>query len=127
MKYTVDYLTDEKIVSIKMIGRLNYQTAEQFSKEAVKLAHKHYCTKYLLNHKETVMPKGSTNLHATGDELQQFGLKNTDKIAIIIESLNGNRKKLEPENRNSSWSDFKYFSAKNLQKAVDWLLETEQK
>ena len=118
MKYTIEYLTDKKIVALKMKGRLNFQSAEQYSKEAIKLAHQHYCTKFLFDHKETITPKGKFIIHATGDELQQFGFKNTDRIAIVI----GNRKIVEPENRNASWSDYKYFSIEDMQKAIDWLL-----
>ncbi len=34
MEYTVEYLEDKKIVQVKVKGRVNYQLAEQYSREA---------------------------------------------------------------------------------------------
>lgn len=125
MKYTIDYFPEKEFVSIKMRGRLNFQVAEEYSKEAIKLGHHNLCSKFLIDHQETILQKGITNVHATGDELQQFGFVKTDRIAIIVNKLNGSRKILEPENRNTSWSNFKYFSSNKVDKALDWLLESE--
>jgi len=124
MKYTVEYLTDKNVVDIKMRGRLNYQIAEQYSKEALKLAHQNDCTKFLFDHKDTTM-RGVTNIHASGDELQQFGFKNTDRIAIVIENRKSDPQFVESENRNNSWSLFKYFSPNNIDEAMDWLMRSE--
>ena len=125
MKYTIDYFPEKKFVSVKMNGRLNFQVAEEYSKEAIKLGHNNLCSKFLIDHQDTILKKGSTNVHATGDELQQFGFVKTDRIAIIVNKLNGSRKILEPENRNTSWSNFKYFTSNKVDKALDWLLESE--
>ena len=83
MKYSVEYLPDKEIVSVKINGRLNYKFAEQYSKEAVRLANINDCDKFLFNHTETILNGDGMNLHATGDELQQFGFKNNDRVAII--------------------------------------------
>jgi len=125
MKYTVDYLEDKKIVDIKINGRLNFQIAEEYSKEALKLAHEHECTKFLFDHRETTL-NGLTNTHTSGDEFQQFGFKNNHRIAILGGTRNGGSNIAESELRNSSWSVIKYFHAKKADEAVDWLTNVER-
>lgn len=125
MKYTVDYLSDNKIVSVKMKGRLNFQIAEQYSREAVKLARQNDCTKFLFDHSETKMQGGVNNIHASGEELQQFGFKSSDRIAIVIANLGNDSNLLESVNLNSRWSALKYFYEDNIQEAFNWLLKIE--
>ncbi len=121
MKYSVDYIPDKKVVSVNINGRLNYKFAEQYSKEAVKLAHVNDCEKFLFNHSDTILNGDEINLHATGDELQQFGFKNTDRIAIIIGKVGKKKDLFKFENLNSSWCIFKYFDENKIQDAFDWL------
>ena len=125
MGYTVDYLPDKKIVSVKMKGRLNFQIAEKYSREAVKLAHQHDCTKFLFDHAETTIQGGINKLHMDGEELQQFGFKNTDRIAIVIANLGFDSNSPESLNQNNRWSILKYFCADNIPGAFNWLLEIE--
>ena len=125
MEYTVDYLPDKKIVGVKMKGRLNFQIAEQFSREAVKLARKNDCTKFLIDHTETTMHEGVNKIHAAGAEFQQFGFKNTDRIAIVIANIGSEPNLQESVNQNSRVSVMKYFCADNIQEAFNWLLEIE--
>jgi hypothetical protein len=122
MKYTVDYLSEKKIVEIKLQGRLNFQIAEQYSKEALKLARDNDCKKFLFDHKETIMNGPVTNIHTSGDEFQQFGYMDTDQIAIVIEKPNSDPNVHESENQNAHWSEIKYFSANSIKNAYNWLL-----
>ena len=46
MVYSVELNEKNRVVIIRIKGRINYQIAEQYSKEAVKLAHKNNCIKY---------------------------------------------------------------------------------
>jgi hypothetical protein len=121
MKYTVDYLPDKKIVIVKMKGRLNFQVAEQYSKEAVKLAHQNDCTKFIFDHTKTTLQEGVNKIHMDGEELQQFGFKNADRIAIIVANPIYDSNLLEHVNQNSRWSTLKYFCADNIQEAFNWL------
>jgi len=41
MEYSVDYLPDKNIVCIKMTGQIKLHIAEQYSKDAIKLAHQY--------------------------------------------------------------------------------------
>ena len=126
MNYTVDYLADKKIVSIKNNGRLNFQHAEQYSKEAVVLARKNDCTKFIIDHSETSMEAGINKLHTNGDVLQQFGFKNSDCIAIVISKINDEDIIPAKENGNAHLSNTKYFETKNIQDAYEWLSAIEQ-
>lgn len=121
MKYSVEYIPDRKIVNVIFNGRLNFKLTEQYSKEAVKIAHQNNCVKFLFNHCESIPNGTAMNLHLTGDELQQFGFKNSDRIAIIIEKLGKNKDLLKSENSNSNWCIFKYFSKENINEAYEWL------
>jgi hypothetical protein len=125
MEYRVDYLPDKKIIGIKMKGRLNFQIAEKYSEEAVKLARENDCKKFLIDHTETIMQGGVNKIHAAGDELVEFGFKNTDRIAIVIANQENGKNLLNSVNKNSRWSVLKYFYADDMQEAFDWLLEIE--
>ncbi len=124
MDYSVSYLTDNKIVAIKMRGRLNFGIAEKYSKEALKLAHQNQCAKFLIDHTGTTLQGGLNKIHTSGDELQQFGFKDTDRIAVIISNKGDNSVLLNSINQNSRYSDVKYFISDNIDDAYKWLLES---
>ena len=113
MKYSVDYLTDKKMVCVKAKGRLNFQIAEKYSREAVKLARQNDSTKFLIDHTETIQA-GSNMIHTGGEEMQQFGFKNTDRIAVVIANFGNDSILTETVNPNSRWSVFRYFYADNV-------------
>ncbi|MBU0558395.1 MAG: hypothetical protein KJ799_14395 [Bacteroidetes bacterium] len=125
MDYTIDYMPDKNIVVIQMKGRLNFQIAEQYSREAVKLARQNNCTKFLLNHTETEIRAAVNKFHTTGHELQQFGFKSTDRIAIVVTNLASHSNLLKPENKNNTWCNFNYFDAVKIEKAYKWLTGLE--
>jgi hypothetical protein len=113
MEYSIRYNDENKIVEIKSTGRMNFKTAEQYSKDAIKVAHEHRCSKFLIDHFDTDL---SVNIHATGEELQQFGFQITDKIAIVIKNGHSSL----TVSQNSRWSESKYFD--NIEEAVTWLV-----
>lgn len=127
MQYLIDYLLDKGVVKVKMNGRLNFQTAEQYSKEAIKLARENSCTKFLIDHTDTKLEEGIYKIHTAGEELQQFGFKDTDRIAIIISDSDNYSKLFETVNQNNRWSTFKYFNENNIEEAIQWLSETDMK
>ena len=121
MKYSIDYLPDKNIVGIKLKGRLNYQIVEEYSREAIKLARKNNCYKFIFDHRETTRNGSILNIHTNEDELQQFGFKDTDRIAIIIKENKKSSSLQEDLNRNNNWCIIKYFYNKNNSDAVAWL------
>lgn len=123
MKYTVEYSPEKEVVTLNIQGRLNFQVVEQYSKEAVKLARMNDCKKFLLNLKDITLRKEMINLHTTGDELQQFGYKNTDRVAILIGNRASVRNFQDHGNINSSWSKIKYFYSDHIIDAFEWLKE----
>jgi len=64
-----------------MTGRLNFRIAEQYSKDAVKLAHQYNCTRFIFDHTATNLTEELVNSYVS-EELQQFGLR------ILIDSNN---------------------------------------
>lgn len=124
MKYKIDFLPEKQVVEVTISGRLNFQVVEEYSKEAVKLGRKNECSKFLINHREITLRKEMINLHTTGDELQQFGFKNTDRVAILIGNKSSLRNFQDHGNINSSWSSIKYFFSDHIDNAYDWLMES---
>ena len=113
MEYSIRYLDDNKIVEIKSAGRTSFKTAEQYSKDAIKVAHEHSCGRFLIDHADT---DPSVNIHSTGEELQQFGFQITDRLAIVIKHGHSS----VTVSHNSRWSESKYFD--NVHEAVSWLV-----
>ncbi len=121
MGYLVNYLPDERIVKIIIQGRLNFTTARKYSKEAIKLARKNNCSKFLIDHTKTKLIEGIHHIYTDGAVLEEFGFQVTDKIAIFIECKHENALLLETAANNIKWSNFGYFNASD--KAVAWLSE----
>lgn len=125
MEYIVDYISDKGFVAVINKGRLNFQKAEHFSKDAIKLARQNDCSKFLIDHRETIIHGGVNKLHTYGEELQQFGFKDSDHIAIVIDNKGEDFGMPDKMDRNNRWSDIKYFSSKNYTDAVNWLTGME--
>ena len=121
MDYTIEYDDKNKIVVMKMKGRLNYKTAESYSTEAVKLARQNYCDKFIFDHSETDQQEGLNKLYASSEELQQFGFKDTDRISIIVFDHGKNADLLNDNNYHSKSSTVKYFFQSDYNKSIEWL------
>lgn len=124
MSYKINYLNGKKIVKVNILGRLNFGIVQQYSIEAVKLAHEYKCNKFLINHTKSLMEGGIYKLHTDGDALEQFGFKNSDKIAIVISGNRNDDHFLKTVKSNVKWSNFRYFNT--VEKADRWLLEDKQ-
>jgi hypothetical protein len=122
MEYLIDYLSDKNIVSVKIKGRLNFQLADQYSKEALKLARKNNCSRFLIDHTETNLEGPASKLHTNGDVLQQFGFKNTDSIAIVVAKKVDASNFPASEEGNAKLSSSKYFGNAKIEDAIKWLL-----
>jgi len=119
MEYTIEYMEDKKIVRVKIKGRVNYQLAGQYSKEARKLAREYNCKKYLINHSKTSLEANIYKIHTDGDALEKFGFKSTEKVAIVISRVRDDLRFSEATDANVKWSNFKYFG--DVKEAVRWL------
>ena len=123
MGYTINYMPEEGIVKIIIEGRINYTTAQQYSKEAIKDARDHKCSKFLFDHKETKLNKEMQQFYTDGDILQQFGFNEKDKIAVSINCKKDDDLLTEVQEENVNWSTIKYFNSSI--KAAEWLLEDD--
>lgn len=121
MKYKLNFLSDEGIVSIKYEGMLNFKKAREYSVEATKLAHLNNCNKYLIDHTGTNLEHGIYKLHTDGAALEQFGFKCTDKVAIIISSETDGHYFSEKFPQEARWCNVKFFEIN--EEAVQWLIE----
>ena len=121
MSYTINYLEDKKIVQVKIQGMVNFRIVQQYSIDALKLAHEYNCNNFLIDHSNTTLEAGVYKIHTDGDALQRFGFKISDKIAIVILTDKKNAHLFEVKDSNIKWSNFRYFETNA--KAVSWLLE----
>jgi hypothetical protein len=119
MEYTVNFNASKKIVNIKNEGRLNFQKASQYSIEATKLAHQNNCNKYLIDHTDTILERGLYRLHTDGAALENFGFKNSDRVAIIISGESEGHSLNDKAINAAKWCDVKYFNV--LKEAEKWL------
>ena len=120
MGYVINYKDDKNFVFITVKGKLNFKMAEQYSIEAIKLAHRNNCHKFLINHEETRLEKaGIYKLHTDGAALEKFGFKNSDIIGIVISILKEDRLFSERIEHNAKWCNFRYFS--NVEDAQQWI------
>lgn len=123
MSYKINYLKGKKIVQVKVRERVNFRVVQQYSLEALKLAHELNCKKFLIDHSETLLEEGIYKIHTDGDALEKFGFNIGDKIAIVISSNKNDSHFFETTDSNVKWSNFKYFNT--IEKAVCWLVEDE--
>lgn len=123
MSYKIEYLNDKKIVQVEIVGRVDFRVVQRYSIEAIKLAHKYSCKKFLINHNKTLLETGIYKIHTDGDALEQFGFNSSDKVAIVISSDKKDSHFSETTDSNVKWSNFKYFHT--FDKAVRWLEEDE--
>lgn len=121
MSYKINYLDDKSIVQVNIHGRLNFGMVQQYSLEAIKIAHEYNCNKFLINHTKSLREAGIYKLHTDGDVLEQFGFKSKDKIAIVISSVQNDDHFLNTVKSNVKWCTFRYFNT--IGKANKWLLE----
>jgi hypothetical protein len=121
MSYTLEYIPDKEYIEIIILGRVNYSSAKEYSKEALKLARSNNCNKFLIDHSKTKVSGGIHKIYTDGNALEQFGFKVKDKIAIYIKCKKDNFLLLEAASKNIKWSDFRYFNS--LKKALIWLNE----
>lgn len=121
INYSIEYLVEEKIICISVIGRMDFHSAEKYSKKALTLAQKNNCSKFIFDHRFTLFLGSIINFHTSEDELLQFGFKSSDKIAIVLQDQRDGSKIKEETKRNKSWSVLKYFYGKDKSEAINWL------
>lgn len=119
MGYSIKYEASDNYIKIDVMGKVNFKLAEEYSTEAVKLAHENGCHNFIIDHKKTnPEASGIYKLHTDGAALEKFGFKSTDKIAIVI-LPHEEEQSSENNEHDAKWSNFKYFTA--IEKAKDWL------
>lgn len=121
MGYKLSFHEGRNIVHVIIRGRVNFGTVQQYSTEAIKLAHENNCTKFLFDHTDTLPEAGGYKLHTDGDALEHFGFRSSDKIAFVVSGDYDSNHINDSSKSNVKWSDTRYFN--NEAEAIDWLLE----
>lgn len=124
MGYTVKYQSEKDIIIITIEGKLNFRMVQKYSNEAEKLALNYKCNKFLIDHTKTMLQEGIYKIHTDGEELEQFGFKKTNRIAIIISRDKDDKHFFEKSYLQLGWSNLQYFD--KVDDATRWLSE-EQK
>jgi hypothetical protein len=125
MEYVIDYLDDKNIVCVKIKGKLNFRISKRYSIEALKVAHRNNCTKFLFDHSKTTVEGGIKKFYVAAEELQQYGFHNSDRIAIMVVNIDEGSQLIKHEKQNSRLSVLKYFPENKIQEAYSWLLDIE--
>jgi hypothetical protein len=120
MGYETEYLPEKGIVRVKIEGKLNFSTVRNYSTESTKLARINRCDKFLIEHTGDNQKSETYHIHADKSELEQFGFKKTDRIAIVIFQSKKNQQLMETTVYDAGWKNVKYF--KNTEEAIDWLI-----
>ncbi|HKI76998.1 MAG TPA: hypothetical protein VKA26_00495 [Ignavibacteriaceae bacterium] len=119
MEYEINFIAGKKLVNIKNLGGLNFAKANQYSIEARKLAHLNNCNKYLFDHTDTSFEFGTYRLHTDGAALENFGFKNSDRVAIILSSESDSHLLNNKVFNSAKWCKSKYFDI--IKEAEKWL------
>jgi len=123
MAYLVKFLSDQKVISITVEGKLNFGMVKQFTTEAIKLSHTYKCNNFLIDHTKTTLQEGIYKLHTDGEELEQFGFQKTDRIAIVISRKKDDKHFSEKTYLELGWNKLQYFD--EVKDALEWLVEVE--
>lgn len=119
MGYVTEYQSDTEIVAVKIEGKLNFDIVRQYSTESTKLARLNKCEKFLIEHTGEDQKSGAYHVHADRSELEQFGFKKTDLIAIVISLSKQDQLAVESAGYDAGWNNVKYF--KSAEEAALWL------
>lgn len=120
-EYTVSFNADNNIIYVKNGGRLTFQKASQYSTESTKLARQHNCSRYIIDHTDTRLEHGLYKLHTDGAALENFGFKNTDRVAVILSGESEGKFLNEKAVNAAKWCSIKYFTV--AKDAESWLAE----
>ena len=82
MWYHIDYLQEEEILKVKVIGDFNKESLDTITEEMVKEQAKHNCTKILLDHREARISLSTFEIYERPKVALSMGLNRTSKIAI---------------------------------------------
>ncbi len=121
MGYETEYQSDKGIVTVKIDGKINFEIVRQYSTEAIKLAHRNKCKKILIEHTGQDQKSETYHIHTDRSELEQFGLKKTDKVAIVTSLPEKDHQSLVTAGYDAGWSNIKYFQS--VSEAISWLME----
>jgi hypothetical protein len=121
MGYETEYQSYKGIVKVTIDGKLNFEIVRKYSIDSTKLAHRNKCKKFLIEHSGEDQKSETYHIHADSSELEQFGYKKTDMVAIVTSLPEKDQLSLVTAGYNAGWSNVKFFQ--NAGEAIRWLME----
>ena len=118
-EHSITYRIEEGVVSISIQGTLNQKTARKFLSQAVDLASRHECHKFLSDLRQATILEGTFGILDHVKELGEIGLKKGDLFAVIAQNDLSAHKFFETAARNRGWYSIRYFHTEA--DAIEWL------
>ena len=120
MEWTIEYLEEESILSVKTKGILTAASANEMIK-AIVLAMAHYqCTAQIVDHRETNSTLTVSEYYRRPEINEQLGISRTWKIAMLFKELNADTAFMENVFRNRGFN-FRVFA--DPRQAKTWVTD----
>ncbi len=122
MGYAVEYQSDRDLIIVRHEGDLDYNVLLGYGAEALKLAARHHCHKFLIDETRAVITEETIRIFEFVTELEKLGLRRTDKVAVLIARDIADHLFFETVARNRGYN-FRYFY--DVAPAMDWFEQAQ--
>jgi len=107
------------LLHIKVSGNIHKNETTKMAIEGIALARQEKCQRFIVDFRNAELKDSQTEIYQFSSNLEQVGLKRTDRIAIIIAHDIAAYHFAETVAANRGWSQIKYF--KDPEAARTWV------
>jgi hypothetical protein len=118
MPYQITSIEKDGLVVIKVTEFMNSEVAEQISKEIKSTENSKGLNKYLFDMRESQSKEALPNIYKFVSDLEKFGFRRSEKIALLYESDEMHHKFAESVAVNIG---FQVKAFRSEKEALDWL------
>lgn len=119
MKWTIEYLEEEKVVFIETSGVIDWDEHEQMCREAYRVAQEHGAHKYLADYRKLEEALPVLQINDLPRMLREIGLRGEDKVAVVYHPKLENKFKFFRSVSKYALFNIELFTDKD--KAMKWL------
>jgi hypothetical protein len=119
MKWTIDYLEEEGVISIKTSGVNNWDELKQMCREAFRIGQEHNAHKYLADHQDLQEGLSVLQIDDMPRMFREIGLEAEDKVALVYRPDMEKKFKFFQSVSDYALLNFKLFTDKD--EAIKWL------
>ena len=83
MSWTIDYLAEPGVVSIKTSGRMNLEQLEQMIREGLAEAERHGATKFLVDHRDMTPDLPTADIYRLPEISLAAGVQRSFQVALV--------------------------------------------